>query len=369
METITLFLCGDVMTGRGIDQALPHPVDPQLHEPNVKSAEAYVQLAEEANGTIPRPVSFAYIWGDALAELAKAAPALRIVNLETAVTRSGEWWRDKEIHYRMSPENAPALAVAGIDACSLANNHLLDWGRTGLLETLATLRRLGIRTAGAGRDRAEAMAPAVLEVAGGGRVLFFAFGSGTSGIPPEWGAAADRPGVHRLADLSPATARQLAAQIRATKKEGDLVVASVHWGGNWEYAIAGAQRDFAHRLIDQGGVDLVHGHSAHHVKGIEVYGGKLILYGCGDLLTDYEGISGYRPFRGDLGLLYFPRLQLPDGRLSGLRMVPMRMRRFRLNRASAAEAGWLRGVLEREGKGLGTSAALQQDGSLQLQWG
>ena len=67
-DSIRLFLCGDVMTGRGIDQVLPHPNDPRLHEPYIGEARCYVELAESVNGAIPRPVEFDYIWGDALAE-------------------------------------------------------------------------------------------------------------------------------------------------------------------------------------------------------------------------------------------------------------------------------------------------------------
>ena len=78
---MTLFLCGDVMTARGIDQVLPHPGDPALHEPYLKSARAYVRLAEKAHGTIPRPVAFDYVWGDALGEWGRVRPDVRIVNL------------------------------------------------------------------------------------------------------------------------------------------------------------------------------------------------------------------------------------------------------------------------------------------------
>ena len=69
---LTLFLCGDVMTGRGIDQILPYPGNPTLYERYMKSARGYAELAEEANGPIPKPVNFSYIWGDAFAELARA---------------------------------------------------------------------------------------------------------------------------------------------------------------------------------------------------------------------------------------------------------------------------------------------------------
>jgi poly-gamma-glutamate synthesis protein (capsule biosynthesis protein) len=87
-KSITLFLCGDVMTGRGIDQVLPHPGDPLIHEHYMKSALGYVKIAEEVNGPIARPVDFSYIWGDALGELDCRAPDLRIINLETSVTTS-----------------------------------------------------------------------------------------------------------------------------------------------------------------------------------------------------------------------------------------------------------------------------------------
>lgn len=70
-KSLTLFLCGDVMAGRGIDQALPHPSDPAIHEPLMQTAEGYVALAEQAHGPIPKPVSFSYIWGDMLGEMAK----------------------------------------------------------------------------------------------------------------------------------------------------------------------------------------------------------------------------------------------------------------------------------------------------------
>src|SRR5262245_51536759 len=102
---IGLFLCGDVMTGRGIDQVLPHPGNPVLYEACARHARQYVQLAETANGPIPRPVGSEYLWGDALEELRQADPDVRIINLETSITRSEDAWPDKGIHYRMHPRN------------------------------------------------------------------------------------------------------------------------------------------------------------------------------------------------------------------------------------------------------------------------
>jgi poly-gamma-glutamate capsule biosynthesis protein CapA/YwtB (metallophosphatase superfamily) len=184
---LALFLCGDVMLGRGIDQILPHPGDPLLREPYVGSAKHYVQLAEQANGPIPAPVDFSYVWGDALDELRRAAPQARIVNLETSLTK-GRDYAPRGINYRMNPENIACLTAAGVDCCVLANNHVLDFGAAGLCETLEVLKRACIPSAGAGRDAAEARAPSVIEVRNGVRVLVFAFGCSSSGISPEWAA-------------------------------------------------------------------------------------------------------------------------------------------------------------------------------------
>jgi len=364
---VRLFLCGDVMPGRGVDQVLPHAGDPRLYEPVVTSALEYVRLAEAASGPIPRPVAPSYVWGDALAELARRAPDVRIVNLETAVTASGEPWPRKGIHYRMHPDNVGCLVAAKLDCCVLANNHVLDWGRPGLRETLATLRSAGIATAGAGGDLAEASAPALIDRGAAGRVAVFAFGSTTSGIPKPWAAAADRPGVRLLPDLSDATVDEVAAGVRAVKRPGTLVLASIHWGDNWGYDIPAGQRRFARRLIDGAGVDLVHGHSSHHPKAIEVHRGHLILYGCGDLLDDYEGIEGDEAFRGELRLLYFAKLDPSTGALRRLTMTPVRLRRFRIQRASLDEARWLGAMLTREGRAFGTRARVIEDGTLTLE--
>jgi poly-gamma-glutamate capsule biosynthesis protein CapA/YwtB (metallophosphatase superfamily) len=362
-----LFLCGDVMTGRGIDQALPHPVNPILYEPYVRDAGEYVELAEKAHGPIPRPLSFDYVWGDALRELERAEVDLRIVNLETAITSAETPWPDKEIHYRMHAQNVGCLSAAHISACALANNHVLDWGYDGLSETLQTLDAAGIAHSGAGSDLEEAMQPAVLDRGAKGRVLFFSFGSPTSGIPHEWKATIISPGVNLLDDLSEATAARVCDHMRAHHKPGDLIVASIHWGSNWGYEIPHEQVVFSHRLIDEG-VAIVHGHSSHHVKAIEVFGGRLVLYGCGDFVTDYEGISGYEKFRGDLAVIYLVELDPDTGALMRTRLVPMQMRRFRLERASGSDAKWLCNLLNEVGKRFGTAARLEEDNSLTLDW-
>ena len=355
------------MTGRGIDQALPHQVNPILREPYVRDAREYVHFAEKAHGAIPRPISFDYIWGGALQELEQAEVDFRIVNLETAVTSAETPWIGKAIQYRMHPQNIGCLSAARISACILANNHVMDWGYDGLSETLQTLDAAGIAHAGAGNDSDEAMQPAVLGTVGKGRVLLFSFGSTTSGIPEDWKATSICPGVNLLDDLSERTAARVCDQMRAHQQPGDLIVASIHWGSNWGSEIPREQVVFAHRLIEEG-VAIVHGHSSHHVKAIEVFRGRLVLYGCGDFITDYEGITGYEIFRGDLALMYLLELDHDTGELTNARLVPMQMRRFRLERAPASDAKWLCNLLNELGKRFGTVLRLAEDYSLTLAW-
>ena len=355
------------MTGRGIDQALPHSVNPVLYERYIRDARAYVELAEAANGPIPRPVGFDYIWGDALQELCESAVDLRIVNLETAITSAETHWPSKEIHYRMHPQNIGCLSAAGINACALANNHILDWGYDGLSETLEILNAAGIAHSGAGNNADEAAKPALLGVPGKGRLLFFSFGSTTSGVFEEWRATSTRPGVNLLDDLSEATASRIANAMRQFQQPDDLLIALIHWGSNWGYDISPQQIAFAHRLIEEG-FALVHGHSSHHVKAIEVFKSRLILYGCGDFLTDYEGISGYEKFRGDLALMYLVDLDSQSGQLVSARLVPMHMRRFRLERTSTPDAHWMCDLLNELGARFGTRARLNKDSSMMLEW-
>ena len=169
---VTLFLAGDVMLGRGIDHVLPNPAGSWTGEDPDHTGDKYVALAEKANGAVPRPVSFDYVWGDALQELDAMAPAARLINLETSVTSSEDAWPGKVVHYRMSPANTPVLNAARIDGCSLANNHVLDFGYKGLTQTLGSLRQANVRCAGAGENAADAGAPAVFET-GNGRVLMY----------------------------------------------------------------------------------------------------------------------------------------------------------------------------------------------------
>jgi poly-gamma-glutamate synthesis protein (capsule biosynthesis protein) len=199
-------------------------------------------------------------------------------------------------------------------------------------------------------------------------VSVFAFALSSSGVPRRWAADDDMPGVRLLSDLSQGTVDEVGGIVGSHKAGRDTVVASLHWGGNWGHDIEPGEIRFAHGLIDHAGVDLIHGHSSHHAKGIEVYRDRLILYGCGDLINDYEGIGGHEHYRADLGLMYFPALAPGSGKLLGLELVPMQMRRFQLQRASLADTAWLCATLTHEGRRFGTALAADGNGHLQLRW-
>lgn len=364
-QRITLFLCGDVMTGRGIDQIMYHPSNPLLHESYVKNANDYITLAEQMNGPINKPVDYSYIWGDAL-ERMKEADA-RIINLETSITKSNNYI-DKGINYRMHPENIPCLTVAEIDCCVLANNHVLDWGKEGLLETIATLEKVGIQYAGAGPDMEHAKAPSILRFEGKGKVLVFSYGITSSGIAFNWKATKNKPGINLLDDLSIETVKQIAQEITKYKQPNDVVVASIHWGGNWGYDIPPSHIEFAHNLIDHASVDIIHGHSSHHLLGIEVYNHKAIIYGCGDFLNDYEGIRGHESYKAHLGLLYFISVDTANGHLVSLQMDPMENKKFQIVRPNKKDRFWLQMILNREGEQFNTKVQWMDNRSLTLIW-
>lgn len=363
--TIRLLLGGDVMLGRGIDQVMAHPVEPTLHEPSVRDARDYVRLAERASGPIPAPVPPEWPWGEALAAMQRLRPHRRLINLETAVTAGGHPWPGKGVHYRMQPRHLESLVAAGIDACVLANNHVLDWGAAGLRDTLAALQAAGIAAVGAGADRRAAQQPLALPLPGGGRLLVSAWAHPSSGVPRQWAASEHWGGVAMLPELDERGLRRIEAALSPHRASGDLTVVSLHWGGNWVAEIPPEQRRFARALIDRGLADVVHGHSSHHPLPPEVHGGKAILHGCGDLINDYEGIDDPwgRPggLRSDLACLYLLELRCPGGQLQRLEVVPFRLRRFRLSRPEPADRQALERMLDLPAAGWRRSVASADD--------
>ena len=348
-DTLTLCLAGDAMTGRGIDQIQQHPGDPTLHEQLVRDARDYVRLAEAVHGPVPAPVAPAYIWGEALAEIERHAPDLRLVNLETAVTTADAPWPGKGVHYRMHPANVGCLTAARIDCCALANNHVLDFEVRGLRDTLHALDAAGIRHAGAGLDLEAAAAPALLEVHGASpcRVALLA----CTDNQPDFAATGQHPGTHYLeVSLEADTLARVADAIgRARAAGADWVVFSNHWGANFVERPAPDFREFARHVIELG-ADVVYGHSAHICQGIEIHRGKPILYDTGDFIDDYAVDP---VLRNDRSCLF--KLMFDQGRLQRIELVPVTLDIARVALAHGADFEAIAVRMERLCGELGTA--------------
>jgi poly-gamma-glutamate synthesis protein (capsule biosynthesis protein) len=369
---LRLALCGDVMLGRGIDQILPYPGNPAIYvsQSGITDANVYVRAAEHRHGAIPASRAFDYVWGEALSIFASFAPDLRLINLETAITTQGMPWPNKWIHYRMNPRNVAVLVHADVDFCSLANNHVMDWGYVGLAETVNTLGTAGIAHAGMGGNRASAALPAILPVRGKGRAIVVSFAMPSGHMPSRWAADAERPGVN-LIEANDRGLDAVKQSVTDVKRPGDVLIASVHAGNNYGYEIEPAERDLFLRLIDEAGFDLIHCHSSHHVKAIELHNGRPILYGTGDIINDYEGLP-VRPERAaylpSVGTIVFADFSPADRSCAGLFLCPTRLRRMRVERVDAGDAQKLAAILSRESAHFGTRIE-NRDGLLTADFG
>jgi poly-gamma-glutamate capsule biosynthesis protein CapA/YwtB (metallophosphatase superfamily) len=257
------------------------------------------------------------VWGDVLPHLAQAD--LRIVNLECALTTHLQPWSrtEKMFHFRADPETVRVLQAAHIEACSLANNHILDYEEQGLLDTLRVLDASGIRHAGAGANDKEAAAPAIIEVQGESpyRIALLSY----TDNEPDFAATAKRPGTNYLeVSLHEATMTRIANSIAQARAQGaDLVVISNHWGANFVERPPPEFRSFARRVIELG-ADIYHGHSAHICQGIEIYRGKPILYDTGNFIDDY---AVHPLLRNDRSCLF--KLMFEHGKLCHIELLPV----------------------------------------------
>lgn len=351
-----VLMTGDVMLGRGIDQILSTPSKPGIYESYIKDSRDYLQLAIKKNGSIPLKVADDYIWGYAKKVIAKEGPELTIVNLETAITTSDDFWPNKGIHYRLHPENTRVIKALGIDICTLANNHSLDWGYRGLKESIESLRSNKIYPLGAGDTRTDAEKPYIKKISNSQRLLVFAFGSPSSGVYPSWAASSKQAGLAYLR-FSPRDLSRVKDLVRSHRKKDDIVILSLHWGPNWGYNIAAKHQNFAHRLIDEGLVNLVFGHSSHHPKGVEFYRNVPIIYGAGDLINDYEGINSRRTakYRGHIGGMYLLNFALNSKNVDAVIFYPSTVKKFRVEAVNSDDFAWISKKLQQESARLNTT--------------
>ena len=257
------------------------------------------------------------VWGSMLPRL-EALDGL-IANLECCISDRGEQWPDKTYYFRSPPTFAiPALEAAGASFVSIANNHILDYREQGLRDTRTHLSDADIAHAGAGADREVALEPTVFE-AGDVRVAAF----GLTDQSAAFAATDDEPGT-AYATLDPGRpgTRALVDDVldRADALDPDLVVASLHWGPNWETEPRAVHERFGRWLVDRG-VDVVHGHSAHVLQGVEVYDGSPIIYDAGDFVDDYVDYIDRQGVHNKRSALF--ELVVRDGDLVELEVVPI----------------------------------------------
>jgi poly-gamma-glutamate capsule biosynthesis protein CapA/YwtB (metallophosphatase superfamily) len=322
---ITLALIGDVMLGRRVGEALNYHMGPE--EP----------------------------WGGVMALL--DAADLRIINLECAITDNEQPWTRtaKVFHFRTPPSAIETLRTARIDACSLANNHTLDFEEQGLLDTLEHLDAAGIRHAGAGRNQEEAVDPAILIVPADHthRVALLAF----TDNEPSFAAGPDRPGTNYLpVSLRPEVLRRVERAVSAVREVGvDTVLFSNHWGPNMVQRPKENFRRFARAVIDLG-VDIYYGHSAHVFQGVEIYHGKPILYDTGDFIDDY---AVNRELRNDWS--FFFRVSVEEGRFERLDLIPVKLSYARVDLATGGEREIILDRMEHLSAEMGTVFARRED--------
>jgi poly-gamma-glutamate capsule biosynthesis protein CapA/YwtB (metallophosphatase superfamily) len=324
-ESLRLVFAGDVMLGRLVNESL-------------------------ARGDYARP------WGDVLPSLHGAD--LFLVNLECALTARTERWTDgadKPFYFRADPAAVQTLALGRVDFASLANNHICDFGPAGLVDTIAALDAAGIAHAGAGADRWSAREPALLTV-GATRVAVVAFAD----YPAEWAATPSAPGINYTPiSLAREYFDEVRVAVAVAREQADLVVFSIHWGPNMRAHPRPEFRDFAHAVLDAG-VDILWGHSAHVVQGVESCGGRLILYDTGDLVDDYA-IDAH--LRNDLSALFL--VDVRPRAVDRLEIVPVRIDNLQVNLAQGHDRDWLLERLGARCAELGTAVTMEA-GTLRL---
>lgn len=251
-----------------------------------------------------------YPWGDTLPLFRRARVA--VCNLECVISDKGEKRSatPKAFYFRSDTKNVEVLTAAGIKAVSIANNHALDYGVEALREMQTILTKAGIKFAGAGKSIEEARAAAVWEE-NGERIGFLAF----TDNEPAWGATESRYGTNYApVELGDPAVRVLVERVKQLRGGVEVLIVSGHWGGNWGYEPPKEHLELAHALVEAG-TDIVFGHSAHVCRGVEIYQGKVIMYGAGDFIDDYavdeaerndrSMIFGVEGGRGKITAVYF----------------------------------------------------------------
>lgn len=278
------------------------------------------------------------VWGNLLPHLRQTD--FFGANLETAITDSDTPWTPKVFNYRLLPQYASVLKQPPVDYVSIANNHILDYRRPGLIDTLNTLDSLGIAYAGAGRNLREAQRPAIIDTSIG-KIAFLS----ATDHPSEWESQKGREGTFYI-DVERGNWGSALEVVRKLRLDSQIktIIFSLHWGPNWSWSVSPQRQRFAWDLLHSG-VDIIHGHSSHHVQKVEMIHGGIVFYGIGDLIDDY---AVDLDFRSDLSFIADINLT-SNGRIADTQILPTKIRhRFiedllyaDVNFATANDANWV----------------------------
>ena len=202
---------------------------------------------------------------------------ISIGNLETSITTRGKKWEDKQFNFRSDPKNLKAMKEVSLDVVSLANNHSLDYGYEGFLDTLDYLDKYEINRVGGGRNREEALKGLILEKDG---VKIGVLGFSRVVPHVDWYATGKRPGIVGAYDVH---INQVIDKVKEMKENVDILVISIHWGEEGSNTPRQNEIELARKLIDNG-VDIIMGHHPHVLQGIEIYKGRPIFYSLGNFI-------------------------------------------------------------------------------------
>ena len=245
------------------------------------------------------PDSMSEIWGNTL-DFFNNSQSLLLGNLETTLTSSSNPWPNKAFNFALHPRYSHTLKYPHFDCLSIANNHILDFRKEGLVETIKTLDIHGISYAGAGLDDYSAKRPSLLYLPNGVGVHVFA----AADHYDYWAAGNVTPvkGKEGIWWFDLSNPRDLLITLEGYMvdlPDNDIVVVSLHWGGNWEADISAEKKYLAYQL-SRLGVRIVMGHSAHHIQDAEQIGETVVFYSLGDFIDDYA----IRPeYNSDIGMI------------------------------------------------------------------
>ena len=277
---------------------------------------------------------------------------INIANLEAPITTRGSETRGKQFTFRQPPGLARAIRDAGFHLLHLANNHMVDFGQVGLADTMGYLNRMGLKTAGCGRNLEVSKRPAII-TANGVSVGYLGF---TMTFPKSYWAQPDRPGC------TYASFERIVGDVRELRERVDVVVVGFHWSSELRPNPKVYQIKWAHEVIDQG-ADIVLGHHPHVLQGVERYHGKPIFYSLGNYAF------GSRSRKATTSVMVRVRIRR-DREILQVSLVPLDVANHRVEFnprvAKGALAEQIRLELEAKSRGFGAGFRLDERGVIQV---